>query len=340
MSMNMKKVLLLLAASVAILIIVLQQYVGITGIWQTVLTIDPVYIALIAAIPFIGLYVYSYRWKLLLSTVDVKVDTIDAFKYALIGVAFNNLTPMMRFGGELIKGYMLSAEKKVQKKKVFAIITVDTVITIISLIGLIYVSAIGLVTYGILDQATISIIIASVIVPILLIAYFIYDKGLFIRFMGTFSKVVAKINMKKNAKSLEKDALKFREFMKVLMKRKDMLAKSLFISAVEKVIEIIGLYVIFVALGHPISLQSCAIVISVGIIAGNVPLLPGGLVLFESASILALGALGVPVLTATAAVLIMRFANYWLITIAGLLVMWGTGIKLSGNRPKAFKLGP
>jgi uncharacterized protein (TIRG00374 family) len=338
MSMNMKKVLLLLVASVAILVIVLQQYVGISGIWQTLLTIDPVYIALIAAIPFIGLYVYSYRWKLLLSTVDVKVDTIDAFKYALIGVAFNNLTPMMRFGGELIKGYMLSAEKKVQKKKVFAIITVDTVITIISLIGLIYVSAIGLVTYGILDPATISLIIASVIVPILLIAYFVYDKRLFTKLTGAMSRVAVKLHARP-AKNIEKEALRFRESMKMSLKRKNIVAKSLLIAAAERLLEIAGLYIIFVSLGYPISLQSCAIAISVGIIAGNVPFLPGGLVLFESSSILALGALGVPVLTATAAILVLRFSNYWLVTFVGLLVSWGGGINLSERKPKAFKLG-
>jgi glycosyltransferase 2 family protein len=337
--MRMGKVLLLFAASVTILAIMLQQWVGIASIWQAMLTISPLYFVLIISIPFIVLYIYSHRWKLLLESVDVKVSSGDTFKYALIGTLFNNLTPMVRFGGEPVKGYLLAGAKNVPKKKVFASIAVDTVVTLISIIGFVYFSAVGLATYGIMDTATVSLIIASVAVPILLIAYFVYDKRLFIRVTGAMANAAEKLRPK-HAGNLKKDALKFREFMKMSVKRKDILAKSLLIAAAERLLEVAGLYVIFAALGYPISLQSCAIVISVGIIAGNVPFLPGGLVLFESSSILALGALGVPVLTATTAVMVLRFSNYWLMTFVGLLVSWGGGIDLSEKKQKTFKLGP
>jgi uncharacterized protein (TIRG00374 family) len=332
------KLLLLFAVSVIILVVMLQSWVGITSIWDTMLTINPLYFVLIILVPFVVLYVYSYRWKLLLESVGVKVSVSDAFKYALIGTLFNNLTPMVRFGGEPVKGYLLADAKNVPKKRVFASIAVDTVVTLISIISLIYFSAIGLVTYEILDQTTISIVIASVVVPIVLISYMVYDKKLFISVTGAMSRAVGKLQSK-HAGSIKKEALKFRELMKMSVKRKDILAKSLLISAAERLIEIAGLYVIFAALGYPISLQSCAIATSVGIIAGNVPFLPGGLVLFESSSILALGALGVPVLTATTAILILRFSNYWLVTFVGLLVSWGGGIKLSERKHKTFKLG-
>jgi uncharacterized protein (TIRG00374 family) len=109
---------------------------------------------------------------------------------------------------------------------------------------------------------------------------------------------------------------------------------------VERILEILGFYLIFYALGYNISIFSCAVVIGVGIVAGNIPLLPGGLVAYESASIFALGVLGVPVLTATTAILILRFSNYWLMTFVGLLVSWGGGINLSERKQKTFKLGP
>jgi glycosyltransferase 2 family protein len=336
--MRMGKILLLFAASVIILAIMLQQWVGIASIWQAMLTINPFYFAIIVAVPFVVLYVYSYRWKLLLESAGVRVSLNDAFKYALIGTLFNNLTPMMRFGGEPVKGYMLAGAKNVPKKRVFASIAIDTVITLISITGMLYFSAIGLATYGIMDAEVISFIIASVVIPIAVIAYLVYDRDLFIRVTGAISKAAGKIQPK-SAGTIRKEALKFRELMKASVKRKDILAKSLLIAAAERLLEVAGIYVIFIALGYPISLQSCAIAISVGIIAGNVPLLPGGLVLFESSSILALGALGVPVLTATTAVLILRFSNYWLMTFVGLLVTWGGGINLSGKKQKTFKLG-
>lgn len=336
--MRMGKVMLLFAASVIILAVMLQQWVGISSIWKTMLTINPLYFVLIVSIPFLVLYIYSHRWKLILGSVGVKADAGEVFKYALIGTMFNNLTPMMRFGGEPVKGYMLAGAKNVPKKRVFASIAVDTVITLISITGLLYFSAIGLVTHGILEQETIWLIIASVAVPILLIAYFIYDKRIFVRVTGAMSRAAEKLRPKR-AGNLKKDALQFREFMKMSVRRKDILAKGMLIAAAERLLEIAGIYVIFYALGYPISLQSCAIAISVGIIAGNVPLLPGGLVLFESSSILALGALGVPVLTATTAILISRFSSYWLMTFVGLLVSWGGGISISERKPKAFKLG-
>ncbi|MFH0956638.1 MAG: lysylphosphatidylglycerol synthase transmembrane domain-containing protein [Candidatus Aenigmatarchaeota archaeon] len=336
--MSMGKVLLHFAASVIILAVMLQQWVGISSIWLTMLTIDPLYFLLIIAIPFIVLYVYSYRWKLLLESVGLKVSQNDAFRYALIGMLFDNLTPMSRFGGEPVKGYMLADAKNFPKKRVFASIAVDTVITLISIIGLLYFSTIGLATYGIMDTPTVFLIIASAVIPTMLTAYFVYNRSLFISVTGAMSKAIGKIQSK-SAGNIEKEALKFREMIKMSVKRKDILAKSLMISAAERLLEIAGLYVIFAALGYPISLQSCAIVTSVGIIAGNVPFLPGGLVLFESSSILALGALGVPVLTGTTAILILRFSNYWLMTFVGLLVSWGGGINLSERKHKAFKFG-
>ncbi len=333
----MNKVLLLLAASIVILVIILNQWVGITSVWEVMLGINPLYVPVILALPFLTLYIYSYRWAMLLESVGAKAKPNILFKYALIGMVFNNLTPMVRFGGEPVKGYLLAGRLKITKKKVFASLAMDSIITLVSLIGLMYFAAIGLMTYNVLDWTGSMLLFVMAIMPVILGMYIIYNKRLLKGMAGWISGFIGRFRPG-YASNLHKDVLKFRENIKTAVKRRDILAKSMGIAIIERLLEILGFYIIFISLGVDISIFSCALVMGVGILAGNVPLLPGGLVAYESSTIFVLGLLGVPVVTATSAILLWRFASFWLMTLTGLLVSWGYGMNFTFKKENTFKL--
>ena len=334
----MNKLVFLLPLSIILLLVVLQQWVGIANVGYVLLSMNPVYVPLAIALPFMTIMIYSVRWRMLLESVGIRAKTKVVFKYALIGMVFNNLTPMMRFGGEPVKGYLLAEEISASKKKVFASLFTDSIITLVSLLGIVYFSILGLMALNVLNATMTWMLFILVFVPIGIGAYILYNKRLLILIAEKVSRLTGKLRPG-YGKNLPKDIVKFREIMKESVRRRDILAKSTAIAFAERIFEISSLYFILLSLGVDISIFSCTLVMGVGILAGNIPLLPGGLVAYESSTIFVLGLMGVPTVTATSAILVWRFASYWLMTFAGLVASWMYGVKFSLGKRNTFKLG-
>jgi hypothetical protein len=331
----MKKILILLFASLFIMVFVLQQWVGLDDIWRILVTIDPIYVPFILAMPFATLLVYSYRWRLLLRSVDIDVKLGVVFRYALIGAVFNYITPMLRFGGEPVKAYMLASKLNVQKRRVFASVAMDTLITFTTLLGLIYFSALGLSFLNVLDWFTLWTILVALLLPLTLGMYFIYNKIVLNYISRKIGRIISRIRPG-TARNLPGDMMKFRESVKKSLKRKDLLAKSVAIGITERLMEIFTLYMIFAALGVQVDIVVIAITLGVGIFAGGLPLLPGGVVVYESSTIFVLTMLGVAAAPATSAILVWRFANYMLVIIVGIVYSWFYGISFSRRKKEHF----
>ncbi|UCD02898.1 MAG: flippase-like domain-containing protein [Candidatus Aenigmatarchaeota archaeon] len=331
----MKKILLLLLGSLVILVFMLQQWVGLGDIWNILVTINPVLLPFIIVMPFVTLMVYSYRWRLLLRSVDVDVNVNTVFRYALIGAVFNYITPMLRFGGEPVKAYMLAKEVRVHKRKIFASVAMDTLITFSTLIGLIYFSALGLSFLNILNWFTLWAILGVLLLPLTLGTYFVYDKRVLIYISKKASRIASKIRPGAG-KGLPGDMLKFRENLKKSLRRKDLLVKSMAIGITERMLEIFTVYMIFVALGIQVDVFVVAITLGVGIFAGGLPLLPGGVLVYESSTIFILTLLGVATAPATSAILVWRFVNYLLVIIVGIVFSWFYGISFSLKKKEHF----
>ena len=332
----MKKIGLMLVGSVVALAILLQQMVGFGEVWDVLSGLNPIFIPFIIFLPFSVLIAYSFRWKMILQSVDVEVKHSTVFKYALLGTVFNNLTPMVRFGGEPVKGYMLSKKISASKRKIFASIAIDSLITLISILVLVYLSAVSLAMLSILNWFTLWMILSVVLVPLTIGLYTLYDERALVYLAWKISGLLKRFRIK-SAKGLPHEMLKFRENMKKSFRRKELMGKSLVIAAFERALEVITIYIIFNALGVNIDIYTCAVVLGVGIMAGNVPLLPGGVIAYESSTILVLGILGVPFAQAASGILLWRFASYWLITIVGVIASWVYGVNFSFKKENTFK---
>ncbi|MBN2330848.1 MAG: flippase-like domain-containing protein, partial [Candidatus Aenigmarchaeota archaeon] len=109
----------------------------------------------------------------------------------------------------------------------------------------------------------------------------------------------------------------------------DVMVKALSLGLAERLLEVMSINVIFLSLGMDLGLYESAVVLGVGILAGLIPLLPGGLIVYESSTILVLGMLGVPNALAATSILLWRGATYWMITGVGVAVGWVHGLKFA-----------
>ncbi len=336
----MKKIFILLIASMIILAIILQQWIGFDALMRVMLTINPLFVPIILAMPFLTLLVYSFRWKYILKSMDIDAKVSIVFRYSLIGAVFNYITPMMRFGGEPIKAYMLARTIRRHKRDVLSSLAMDSVITFLSLIWLVYFATLSLSMFNILDWFTLWAILTVVLLPLSVGGYIVYDKRALDYASRGIEKLISRIKPGLG-RGLPADMRKFRENIKKSLKRKDLLAKSLAIGIAERLMEILTLYMIFLSLGVDIGLTGCAIVLGIGILAGGVPLLPGGLVVYESSTIFVLAILGVGLVPATSGILLWRFVSYWLVIIVGIIYSWFYGISFSlqKKRRQFFKFG-
>jgi len=208
----MKKVFLLALAGIAVLFFLLFEWVGMQDVAAALLSIDPVYLPLIVGLPFAMMFVYSVRWNLLLNSVGVDTSWRTVIKYAFIGAAFNNITPMVRFGGEPVKGYMIAKEISARKGDVFASMTTDSFVTATSLLVLIYFGAVGLLIFSMLNWFSLITLLSAIVLPAMFVFYVLFFNkrllalsarkisGLVSRFSPEFGKEIPEsvVNFREN----------------------------------------------------------------------------------------------------------------------------------------------
>ena len=64
----------------------------------------------------------TLRWEVIVKEANIKTTTFSLYLMTLAGLAFNNLSPSSRMGGEPIRAYLLNKEAKCKMKDSFATI--------------------------------------------------------------------------------------------------------------------------------------------------------------------------------------------------------------------------
>jgi uncharacterized protein (TIRG00374 family) len=324
----MKYLFLAFLGGVAILVFVLLQWAGIQEVAAAFLGINPLYLPLIIGIPFLMMAVYTTRWNMLLKSVGVEAGWRVVWRHALIGAAINNITPMIRFGGEPVKCYLLSNEISCKKRTVLASLTMDSLITAITLLVLLYLGVFSMAMLNILDPITIYSVLIIILLPLPICSYIIYNKRLLLAFSRQLARLAGRFSPEL-ARVMPDAILTFREELGDCVKRRDLMANALALGMTERLLEVIGLYVVLLSLGINIGLYASAVVLGFGILAGLIPLLPGGLIAYESSTILVLGVLGAPPAIAATSILLWRGVTYWMITGVGAAIGWLHGMKFA-----------
>jgi hypothetical protein len=150
--------------------------------------------------------------------------------------------------------------------------------------------------------------------------------------------VIKRFSKKEHSK-LEKNALDalngFQSSIRTVIKNRNVLLYALPLSFLIWFIEIIRLYIIFLAFNTHVSLLIIASVFVISALIALIPLLPGGVGAVDGMMIIIFSIAGVPPSISAAATIIERLISFWMTSFigVGLIPYYGSAVfdKLSGK---------
>lgn len=316
----MLKTSALLALGVAI-IFAIAGYFGFPEIARSVANANPVYIAGAIILQAATLLLLAAR-LVIISRPQGCIGFFTAFKVTMYGMVMNLLTPVAKIGGEPLKIYML--RRNFQTSRASAIVSLDTMTEIVASFAAVLL--IFLIFIKFLPGALFAYFIVFFAVAIAALAFvfkLFTDFSWLNSFIGWFT---GKISKYKKVSNIDY-ARAFQTTFSSLIKQKRAMAGAFSLSFAVKIAEFARMWLVFLALGTVLPLDVVLILWAVLLILSMVPWLPGGLGLVEFGGISAFIMFGVPSSIAASGMLIDRFISFWLILIAGAVLLGVRGKK-------------
>lgn len=336
--------LILLAIGIGVLA-VMVLFIGPEEILNAVEMANPWYVALALIIQLLLFGLWTERWFININVVGIKVKRWSLLPMVLVGMAVNNITPSARGGGEPVRAYILGKYTKCPMENSFATVIADRGLDTFPLFILAVVTITYAVLYLQLPQLMVyALVIALVVLLILFLIgfYMSINKELGEKVTLWVVNLVKRFSKKDHSK-LEKNALSalhgFQNSIRSLIKNKKVLFYALPLSFLLWFMEIIRVYVVFLAFNTPVSLEFLAVVFVVATLIGMVPLLPGGVGAVDGMMILLFSIAGIPPSISAGATIVERLISFWLPSFLGILMLpyFGAGVmdqisKLGGNK--------
>lgn len=337
-----RKTILLLGISVIILLVMLW-FVGIDQVLEA-LRIANIYIVALAIITQVFTYfMYTLRWQILNRQANMDVGIRELLPMVLVGLAVNNITPSGRGGGEPVRAYVLAKEKNYQFEETLATVVADRALDTFPFVVLAAITIMAMALYFKMPTWLLAVMIVAVVVILIILAILIYmciNPKFGKRVDGWIIGLVRRF-YKKNSEELENKIHEaifgFQDTMKALISNKKILAITVLLSFFIWILEIIRVYLVFLAFGANVNLIVIGEVFIVASLVGMIPLLPGGLGAVDGLMILFYSSAGISSSVSAAATVIERLISFWMATIIGLVILpkYGSSIldKLSSSSP-------
>lgn len=331
---TLKKIVLLFTLGIAI-VVALIALTGMEEITRVMTRVNVAVYSLAFVIQTFALLVLLVKWKIIISALDLRVRTGKMFPILLSSVFVNTVVPSARLGGEPLRAYTLSRLCGVPLDEGLATVAVDRALDTLPFIGLTLATlAVVLLTWHMPIYALLSLA-AVVMAATVVMSAFVYVclrpkaagklANWTVRRFGWFTKRFRRLeNLEAKTKAFARDF--GRGVFAILHKRRH-IAPAFLLSVVYWLQYILRMYVVFIALGQPISFGAIGMATVVGLLLHAIPL-PGALGVAEGFYALIFRTAGVPDDVAVSAALLDRFVSFWytaLLSMAGIL--W-TGFKL------------
>lgn len=291
-------------------------------------------IASAIAIYFISVAIWATRWQAALSFIDCRMSFSKRYLILCATIFLNNITPVARVGGDPFGRVYMS--RKLANTSYSS--TVAAVIGEHALTPLVVVSF--LMAGLILQFGKGSIELTSILAVIWFLAalgavfgprFFFRRRIAIKRVSDIASRVLGWFGQRERIREMLRGIEAFyASTYATIGKWRNVLAigsLTLLVGA----LDILRLYVIFVALGYQPTLPMLLVASSLPTIVGLIPFLPGGLVLVEGSLISVFALFGVPLNLAMAATLIERGISFVLSTMIGAGVFSYLGIKIAAR---------
>lgn len=319
-----------MAISIAIIIILIWLSDP-RELWDQITSLEGRYILVVLILYVINLLTKAFRWHLLVNTSEVKVLFKDTFKFYVIALGLNNITPG-KIGGEPVRAYLLKRESEVPVGHGMASIIIEKVldliiITVIAIFG-------ALLILPLLSEAQAMVymgVVLATVVIILLIVGIMSSQRLLRGTVDRSARLIRKVSRGSLDEKITGAVLgftkTFEKGIKDLSKRKEVLTTTLFLSTMIWMNEALRLMLIMLALPTPLAVGFGAVLIasSVANIFGLVLPLGAGNMLGIGTVFMALGLGGSAI---GAASLTMVATSLWLSVPLCVLAILVTGMKV------------
>lgn len=329
MNKNLKyrNTLIFLAFGLVLLAIMLW-FIGIDKVLDALTIANPIYILIAILLQIITYFLYTVRWKFILNVTDKKYSFKDLLPMILVSLSVNNITPSGRGGGEPVRAYLLSNEKKDSFSETFATVIADRALDTFPFILLAIITIIELMTRLKLSPVLLGIMIAAVILIVIAVSLLIYvsvNESFGEKVTNWITKITVKIFKKKDPEEIRasvESAIKgFQSTMQVLTSDKRIIYYALPLSFFIWFVEIFRVYVVFLAFGCRVDPFMIGEVFIVSSLVGMIPLLPGGIGAVDGFMILLYSSSGISSSISAATTVIERLISFWMTTIIGLLIL-------------------
>lgn len=298
------------------------SFFGISEVLSVLLVSDPLLVLLAIVLQVVSLFLLALRLKVMAHKYK-PLSSFTAFRVTMVSFVADFLIPGVRVGGEPVKIMML--RKKFGGTKASAIVAVDTLSEIISSI-----IAMALILFVFLPVLPVIVVYALVIFLVVMISLllFVYKVITTQSWLGRIMKWTLKAISRFKKIQKKNYTLLFRDAFKLLAKDRRRMGATLGLSFLLKIFEFARMWVVFLALGYFVPIETVIIVWAVIVVLFLIPWLPGSLGLIELGGAAAFVLLGVSSNVAAGGVLLDRFISFWFVLILGLVFAWASGLSM------------
>lgn len=329
--MDYKKIGILLAIGILILagmIIV----IGPDQIISALKTANMNFVILAIVIEFIIIGLWNTRWSLISKSLNIPHNQLSLFAMTIVGLAINDLTPSGRSGGEPVRAYLLSRNSNKHFKITFASVMGDKLLDTLPFMVLAIFAISYLMLYLHLGTTLFVLLLVSLVLFIIALAFIIYfciNEAVGIRAIHWVFRQIRRFtdNLDKYEETSITSLVGFQSSLRLLSHDRKLMIITTVISFLVWFLELVRVYVVFLAFGVEVSLGMVASVFLVSSLIGIIPILPGGLGSIDGVMILLYSMAGIPAGISTAATLIERMISLWMVIIIGVIILpfFGSG---------------
>lgn len=301
-----------------IIFFVVFQFVGWNKILSSIRQLNLTFFTLAMVCIFASISIWTARWNLFIKERGYDVSFFSLFKYMVVGLAVNNMTPLAKFGGEPVRAYLLKNREGIRMREGFATVVAELSMMFFVLVGMVILS---FFLFFLLMSPPSWIIF--LLIPFGALVFFmfflirsIYSGGdSIIKFLGWLGRKVERIKPYRD--KIEKVYKEFREAFRRCLKNRRVFTEAFALSIFVKVFDIAKFFFLFKALGYGFGVVEIVIVMGLNIVLLSIPATPGSLGVVEGGLISLLAFLNVPAQVAASVVFLDRLVWFWIITAVG-----------------------
>jgi uncharacterized protein (TIRG00374 family) len=304
-----------------LIIVLIVHFVGAKDVIDAMLQADPVIFGGAILCQAAAIFCWAARWKLLFRSVH-PVHFKNVLSGVIIGIFFNNITPIAKAGGEPFRAYFLKEKEGMSFEDAFATVAIDRVLESFPFMMILIISLAFFVLRLEVGFTMILILCVALVINVVLLSlvmYVSFSLNAAKWLMFSFLRIVARFSnrLDKYESKMEDAVERYHGAVRAVSSQKGIVIASLCISTVFWMLTIFRNYFVVLALGYQADFIVIVVIQIVATLTGVLPILPGGLGSTDGAMIFLFYSFDFSAPAAVTISLLDRFIAFWLMNMVG-----------------------